>query len=120
MEVPPVFHMSLLEPAKQLTIPNQNQLLPPPVIVEEKEECEVAQALHSKLKRGTLQYLVEWKGFNEDPERTTWETSSSLTTSPDLVKDLHTLYPDKPGPNASRFCLWCLVRIGFYESKFLS
>ncbi|MBW0544407.1 hypothetical protein O181_084122 [Austropuccinia psidii MF-1] len=97
-----VFHVSLLEPVKQSTIPNQNQLPPPLVIVEEQEEWEVGQVLDSKLKRGTLWYLVEWKGFNEDPERTTWEPASSLTNSPDLVKDFNSLYPDKPGPNASR------------------
>ncbi|MBW0501970.1 hypothetical protein O181_041685 [Austropuccinia psidii MF-1] len=69
--VHPVFHVSLLEPVKQSTIPNKHQLPAPPVIVEEQEECEVAQVLDSKLKRGTIWYLVEWKGFNEDPERTT-------------------------------------------------
>ncbi|MBW0474762.1 hypothetical protein O181_014477 [Austropuccinia psidii MF-1] len=95
----PVFHMSLLEPVKQSTIPNQHQLPPPPVIVEEQEEWEVAQVLDSNLKRGTLCYLVEWKGFNEDPERKAWEPASSLTNSPDLLKDFHSLYPDKPGPN---------------------
>ncbi|MBW0555404.1 hypothetical protein O181_095119 [Austropuccinia psidii MF-1] len=100
--VHPVFHVSLLEPVKQSTIPKQNQLAPPPVIVEEQEEWEVAQALDSKLKRGTLWYLVECKGFNEDPERRTWEPASNLTNSPDLFSDSHTLYPDKPGPNASR------------------
>ncbi|MBW0529527.1 hypothetical protein O181_069242 [Austropuccinia psidii MF-1] len=69
--VHPVFHVSLLEPVKQSTIPNQHQLPPPPIIVEDKEEWEVAHVLDSKLTRGTLWYLVEWKGFNEDPERTT-------------------------------------------------
>ncbi|MBW0570962.1 hypothetical protein O181_110677 [Austropuccinia psidii MF-1] len=87
---------------KQSTIPNQHQLQPPPVIVEGKEEWEVSQVLDSKLKRGTLWYLVEWKGFHEDPPRTTWEPASTLTSSPDIVKDFHTLYPDNPGPNASR------------------
>ncbi|MBW0554856.1 hypothetical protein O181_094571, partial [Austropuccinia psidii MF-1] len=100
--VHPVCHVSLLEPVKQSTIPNQHQLPPPPVIAEEQEEWEVAQVLDSKLKRGTLWYLVEWKEFNEEPERTTWEPGSNLTNSPDLVKDFHTLYPDKPGPNSSR------------------
>ncbi|MBW0541883.1 hypothetical protein O181_081598 [Austropuccinia psidii MF-1] len=65
-----VFHVSLLEPVKQSTIPSKNQLSPPPLIVEEEEKWEVAQVLDSKLKRGTLCYLVEWKGFNEDTERT--------------------------------------------------
>ncbi|MBW0588260.1 hypothetical protein O181_127975 [Austropuccinia psidii MF-1] len=100
--VHPVFHVSLLEPVKHSTIPNQHQLPPPPVLVEEQEEWEVAQVLDSKLKRGNLWYLVEWKGFSEDPERTTWEPASNLTNSPDLVKDFHSLYPDKPGPNTSR------------------
>ncbi|MBW0484550.1 hypothetical protein O181_024265 [Austropuccinia psidii MF-1] len=100
--VDPVFHVSLLEPVKQSTISNQNQLPPQQVIVKEQEEWEVAQVLDSKLKRGTLWYLVEWEGFNDDPERTTWEPASNLTNYPDLVKDFHTLYPEKPGPNSSR------------------
>ncbi|MBW0472922.1 hypothetical protein O181_012637 [Austropuccinia psidii MF-1] len=100
--VHPVFHVSLLEPVKQSTIPNLHQFPPPPVIVEEQEEWEVAQVLDSKLKRGTLWFLIEWKGFSEYPERTTWEPESNLTSSPDLVRDFHSLYPDKPGPITSR------------------
>ncbi|MBW0538916.1 hypothetical protein O181_078631 [Austropuccinia psidii MF-1] len=100
--VHPVFHMSYLEPVKQSTIPNLHKLPPPPVIVEEQEEWEVAQVLDSKLKRGILWYLVEWKGLNEDPERTNWEPASNLTNSPALFQDFHTLSPDKPGPNTSR------------------
>ncbi|MBW0505849.1 hypothetical protein O181_045564 [Austropuccinia psidii MF-1] len=85
----------LLEPVKKSTIPNQHQLSPSPVVVEEQEEWELDQVLDSKLKRGTLWYLVEWR-------KTTWEPASNLTTSPDLFKDFHTLYPEKPGPNATR------------------
>ncbi|MBW0550339.1 hypothetical protein O181_090054 [Austropuccinia psidii MF-1] len=96
--VPSVLHVSLLEPVKQSRIPNCNQLPPPPVLVEEQEEWEVAQAMESKIKRGKLWYLVEWKGFSEDPKRTTWEPASNLTNSPGLFKDFHSLYPDKPGP----------------------
>ncbi|MBW0547294.1 hypothetical protein O181_087009 [Austropuccinia psidii MF-1] len=101
--VHPVFHVSLLEPVKQSAIPNRHQLPPPPpVLVEQQEEWEVAQVLDSKLKRGKLWYLVKWKGFSEDQERTSWEPASNLTSSPDLVKDFHSLYPGKPGPNTSR------------------
>ncbi|MBW0532034.1 hypothetical protein O181_071749 [Austropuccinia psidii MF-1] len=53
-QVHPVFHVFLLKPVKQSTIPNQYQLPPPPVLVEEKEEWEVTQVLDSKLKRGKL------------------------------------------------------------------
>ncbi|MBW0569959.1 hypothetical protein O181_109674 [Austropuccinia psidii MF-1] len=87
---------------KHSNIPTRHQLPPPPVLVEEQEEWEVAQVLDSNLKRGNLWYLVEWKGLSEDPERTTWEQASNLTNSPDLVKDFHSLYPEKPGPNTSR------------------
>ncbi|MBW0513905.1 hypothetical protein O181_053620 [Austropuccinia psidii MF-1] len=56
--VHPVFHVSLLEPVKQSTIPNQHKLPPPPIIVEEQEEWEVAQVLDSKLERDKLWYPV--------------------------------------------------------------
>ncbi|MBW0515857.1 hypothetical protein O181_055572 [Austropuccinia psidii MF-1] len=48
----PCIHVSLLEPVKQSSIPNRDQFLPPPVLVEEQEEWEVAQVLDSKLNRG--------------------------------------------------------------------
>ncbi|MBW0544729.1 hypothetical protein O181_084444 [Austropuccinia psidii MF-1] len=76
--VHPVFHVSILEPFKQSTIPKQHQFPPPPAVVEEKEEWEVAQALEAKLKRGKLWYLVEWKGFRKDPERSACEPFSNL------------------------------------------
>ncbi|MBW0492717.1 hypothetical protein O181_032432 [Austropuccinia psidii MF-1] len=63
----PVFHISLLEPVKTSTIPNLHQETPPPIIIEE-EEWEVSQILDSKIKRGKLWYLVEWKGLSQDPE----------------------------------------------------
>ncbi|MBW0528649.1 hypothetical protein O181_068364 [Austropuccinia psidii MF-1] len=67
--VHPVFHVSLLEPVKQSRIPNQNQFPPPPVLVEEQEEWKVAKVVDSKLKRGKVCYILEWKGASEDPEK---------------------------------------------------
>ncbi|MBW0481696.1 hypothetical protein O181_021411 [Austropuccinia psidii MF-1] len=98
----PVFHISLLEPVNTSTIPNQNQEPPPRVIIEDEEEWEVSQILDSKLKRGKLWYLVEWKGFSQDPERSIWEPNEKLKNCPELVKDFHYFYPEKPGPNSSR------------------
>ncbi|MBW0583666.1 hypothetical protein O181_123381 [Austropuccinia psidii MF-1] len=103
MEVyPPSLPYPLLEPVKTSTIPNRHQEPPPPIIIEEEEEWEVSQILDSKLKRGKLWYLVEWKGFSQDSERSTWEPTENLKNCPELVKDFHSLYPDKPGPNSSR------------------
>ncbi|MBW0576483.1 hypothetical protein O181_116198 [Austropuccinia psidii MF-1] len=98
----PVFHISLLEPVKTSTIPNWHQEPLPPIIIEEEEEWEVSQILDSKLKRRKLCYLVEWKGFSQDSERSTREQSENLKNFPELVKDFHSLYPDKPGPNSSK------------------
>ncbi|MBW0525584.1 hypothetical protein O181_065299 [Austropuccinia psidii MF-1] len=97
-----VFHISLLEPVKTSTIPNRHQDPPPPIIIEEEEEREVSQILDSKLKRRKLWYLVQWKGFSQDSERSTCEPAENLKNCPELVKDLHSLYPDKPGPNSSK------------------
>ncbi|MBW0521532.1 hypothetical protein O181_061247 [Austropuccinia psidii MF-1] len=91
-----------LEPVKTSTIPNQHQEPPPPIIIEEEEELEVSQILDSKFKRRNLWYLVECKGFSQDPERSTWEPAKNLKNCPELVKDFHTLYPERPGPNSSR------------------
>ncbi|MBW0560473.1 hypothetical protein O181_100188 [Austropuccinia psidii MF-1] len=97
----PVFHISLLEPVKTSVIPNRHQEPPPPIIIEEQEEWEVSQILDSKLKRGTLWYLVEWEGFSQDSEGYTWEPAENLKNCPELVKDFHSLYPEKPGPNSA-------------------
>ncbi|MBW0530847.1 hypothetical protein O181_070562 [Austropuccinia psidii MF-1] len=94
----PVFHISLLEPVKTATIPNQHQEPPSPISIDEQEEWEVSKILDSKLKRTKLWYLVEWKGFSQDPERSTWEPAKNLNNCPELVKYFHSLYPEKPGP----------------------
>ncbi|MBW0466025.1 hypothetical protein O181_005740 [Austropuccinia psidii MF-1] len=98
----PVFHISLLEPVKTSTIPNCHQQPPPTIIIEEEEEWEVSQIVDSKIKGRNLWYLVGWKGFSQDPERSTWEPTKNLKNFPELIKDFHSLYPDKPGPNSSR------------------
>ncbi|MBW0465292.1 hypothetical protein O181_005007 [Austropuccinia psidii MF-1] len=98
----PVFQISLLEQLKESTIPNRHQELPPPIIIEEEEEWEVSQILDSKINREELRYLVEWKGFSQYPERSTWEPTENLKNFPELVNDFHYLHPDKPGKHSSR------------------
>ncbi|MBW0526023.1 hypothetical protein O181_065738 [Austropuccinia psidii MF-1] len=73
--------MSLLDPVKNSTIPNQSQFPPPQAIGEEQEEWGVSQVEKSKLKIHKLWYLVEWKESSEEPEITTWVTSPNLTNS---------------------------------------
>ncbi|MBW0474579.1 hypothetical protein O181_014294 [Austropuccinia psidii MF-1] len=98
----PVFHISPLEPVKTSTIPNCHQEIPPPIIIVEEEEWEVSQILDSKIKRRKLWYLVEWKGLSQDPERSTWEPTRNFNKCAEHIKDFHSLYPEKTGPNSSR------------------
>ncbi|MBW0475065.1 hypothetical protein O181_014780 [Austropuccinia psidii MF-1] len=97
----PVFHILFLEKVKTSTIPHIDQEPSPKTISEEEEEWEVSQILDSRIKRGKLWYFVEWKGFSQYPERSTWEQTENLDNFPEHFRDLHSLYPDKPGPNSS-------------------
>ncbi|MBW0476143.1 hypothetical protein O181_015858 [Austropuccinia psidii MF-1] len=98
----PVFHIFLLKTVKTSTIPDWHQELPPLIIIEEEEEWEVSQILDSKIKRGKLWYLVEWKGFSQDTERSSWEPTKIFKNCPEPLKGFHSLYPDKQGRNSSR------------------
>ena len=91
----PVFHVSLLEPAKGL-YPGKTHPPPEPVNVQDHLEWEVSRILDSRLRKGKLQYLVEWTGFQSDEDRTSWEPANHLRNSPDLVQDFHSNYPRKP------------------------
>ncbi|MBW0465242.1 hypothetical protein O181_004957 [Austropuccinia psidii MF-1] len=97
----PVFHISTLEPVNTSTIPSQHQEPYPPIIMEEKEEWEFYQILDSKIKRRNLWYFVEWKGFSQDPKRSTWESIQNLRNCHELVNEFNSLYPENAGPNPS-------------------
>ncbi|MBW0588849.1 hypothetical protein O181_128564 [Austropuccinia psidii MF-1] len=113
----PVFHISHLEPVKTSTILNWHQETPPPIIIEEEEEWEVSQILDSELKRGKLWYLVEWKGFSRDSERSTWEPIENPKNCPELSKIsiLYILTSQDPILQEVDF-LWCLVGRGITKS----
>ncbi|MBW0477987.1 hypothetical protein O181_017702 [Austropuccinia psidii MF-1] len=117
----PVFHISLLEPVKTSTIPNWHQEPPPPIIIEEEEEWEVSQILYSKRKRRKLWYLVEWQGFSQDPERSTWEPAENLKNFPELVKNIHFYILTSQAAIIQELdFLWCLVGRGITKGKFHS
>ena len=69
MKIHPVFHVSLLEPYKDSTIPGQLQAPPPPIEVDGAEEFEVSEILDSRINCGKLEYLIHWQG-SEVHERT--------------------------------------------------
>ncbi|MBW0514606.1 hypothetical protein O181_054321 [Austropuccinia psidii MF-1] len=89
--------------------------------MEEQEEWEVAQALDPKLRRGKLWYLVEWKAFSEDPERTTWNQLPTLPAHKTLSRiSTHCIQTSLVQIPQEFYFSWCLVWRRGYESKFLS
>src|SRR5882672_5103681 len=86
----PVFHVSLLKPTSPSDIPNRVVDPPPPIELDNSVEWEVNQILDSKIdhrrKGPGLLYLVEWKGFDNTPDATSWEPPEKLGNVPDLVQ----------------------------------
>jgi hypothetical protein len=97
VQVHPVFHVSLLEPAYKDSNPKRNVPPPPPVIVNSEVEWEVEEILNSRKFRRRLEYLVKWRGY--DVAESTWESSLNLENSPELVRAFHEKFPSKPGPS---------------------
>src|ERR1700753_576965 len=92
----PVFHISLLEPYHTNTIPNRVQPPPLPVEIDGHTEYEVAAILDSRLRRRRLEYLVQWKGFENTAESTTGDPSDHVNHSPVRIAIFHRLHPSKP------------------------
>ena len=93
-KVTDLYNISRLEPAANSVILGQHQEPPPPVIVDGEEEWEVEEILDGRKKRNSVQYLVRWKGGEED-----WRTPQELTDCQQLLEDFYTKYPRKPRPS---------------------
>ena len=89
-----VFHVSLLDPAKENTIPDRIQSPPPPVILDNEAEFEVEEVLDSKVSRRRLFYLVKWLGYPSFEN--SWEPASNLKHTSSLIAEFHRKYPSKP------------------------
>lgn len=96
VKIHPVFHVNLLEPWRPDHIPGRKQNPPPPVQVKSDLEYEVKKILDSRLKKGKLEYLIDWVGY--EPQDRTWEPAIDVANAPDLVQEFHTENPTKPGP----------------------
>jgi hypothetical protein len=63
MKIHLVFHVSLLEPYRESTIPGQLPAPPPPIEINGEEEFEVSKISDSRINRRRLEYLVHWQGY---------------------------------------------------------
>ena len=99
MKIHNVFHVSLLESYDPPFLQGRNQPPPPPLVIDSQEEYEVQNILTSRFaarSKTKIEYLVEWKGYEGTDEATTWEPEENLKGSPDLLREFHLRYPDKP------------------------
>src|SRR5882724_11382300 len=92
----------LLQPTSPSEIPNRAVDPPPPVELDDADKWEVHRILDSRIDRrrkgSGLLYLVEWKGFDNTPDETSWEPPEHLANASDVVQAFHRAYPDKPAP----------------------
>jgi transposase InsO family protein len=70
MKIHPVFHTSLLEPTNNEATKKQTG------IELEEGEYEVEKILDKRVRRGKTEYLIKWKGYNENEN--SWEPISHL------------------------------------------
>ena len=87
--VQPISH---LEKAAQDPLPHQQHKPPPPVIVDGEEEYKVERIDDSRIFRRQLQYLVKWKGYDEQ----SWEPAANVHGLK-AIDDFHPKQPGKPG-----------------------
>jgi hypothetical protein len=95
----PVFHVSLLEPYQENTIAHRTTPPPIPVEIDGETEYEVSAILDSRVHRRRFQYLVEWSGYENSTEATSWEVPENLTNCPILLAQFHARYPQKLRPS---------------------
>jgi hypothetical protein len=97
MRIHPVFHVSLLSPYRANTIPGRQQApAPPPIVIDGNDEWELEKILDSRIHYRKLQYYVDWKGYT--PAERTWEPADCLANAPELVKEYHRQFPQRPSP----------------------
>lgn len=91
-----VFHVSLLEPCHDNTIPNRVQVPPPPEVVAGETFYKVREVLRSRWRKGRTEYFIDWEGYG--PQDRSWEPAENLTET--AVAIFHHRFPDQPGPHS--------------------
>lgn len=108
LEVPPswrattVFHADRLRLDPDNPLPGQEYARPDAELIDEEEEWEVDQILSSRLHYGRLQYQVQWRGWDPDPE---YYDAREFKNAPDAIAAFHEKNPDCEGPPL-RLAVW--------------
>ena len=75
-----VFHVSLLEPWHSRDGEDPE---PQPILVEGEEEWEVSQVLDKRIKKGEVEYLIEW--VDSPPYENSWEPMEHLENAQEAI-----------------------------------
>ena len=94
----PVFNECLLHPYRQGQFPSQKKPPPPPPdIVQGEPEQEIENIVDAREKRGSIEFLVHWKGFPR--EENEWKKESELLHAKSSIRDFYQLHPTAPRLN---------------------
>jgi hypothetical protein len=92
----PVFNEIFLTPYIASTRSADDRPLPS-IIEEGVEHYDVKEIMDSRLRRGKLQYLVQWEGFPERHEWT-WEPVANVEHVTESIDKFHASNPSAPRP----------------------
>lgn len=90
----PVFNKTLLTPYVKPAFKNQPKPADPPKVEEEELEEEVECIIDVKRERGSLLWLVKWKGYPN--KENTWEPKEHLKKSRAALNDFYCTNPNTP------------------------
>jgi hypothetical protein len=95
MRIHPVFNVDQLYLAADDPLPGQLQEPPPPVFIDGSPAHDVAEVQDCRRKGRGYKYLIRWTGYDDptlEPARMIYEDV------PQLVRDFHRRYRDRPVP----------------------
>ncbi|XP_073785906.1 uncharacterized protein [Danio rerio] len=99
--ISPTFHVSLLKaagaPRGEDDIDEDRLQRLSPLIIDGEEAYQVQEILDSRRRGGTLQYLIDWKGYG--PEERSWVNAKDIL-DPSLTIDFHRSHSNKPAPRS--------------------